>query len=351
MPATGHLHHLGCLSFEPEPSRSGLGELIGEAVREVEPGLVELRVDFPRTRLMRRGADRTEPKEITEVEQPRRRMSLRAFTHFLFERAGFNRWSPAMEGKRNQGVIHKYLMEAADGLLVKGEALGARLYVLEPFSEQRKAEIAQRRRRKLSILNPHGGSQPMAVVLGEFKACEASPAGRRIWIRRMPDAPLLISEQLWWRAVRTFGPLFEARDADSGVGVRLVATTLIRARWEHTYEVDSLSLMLASEQWIPVEGVHEILLIKVLVEQRRRFFKPTSLRRQKQFGLCECAACRCRRRGRADAHLQPIHEQNGRLAKERAVAADSALAWVWSTDCEMPVLPPSSCPWLTATRP
>jgi hypothetical protein len=40
-------------------------------------------------------------------------MSLRALLHFLYERAGFNRWYPAMEGRRNQGVLHKYLCEAA----------------------------------------------------------------------------------------------------------------------------------------------------------------------------------------------------------------------------------------------
>ena len=54
-------------------------------------------------------------------------MSLHALMHFLFERAGFNRWSPAMEGKRNQGVLHKYLMNAAEDVMVKG-AVGAKAW-------------------------------------------------------------------------------------------------------------------------------------------------------------------------------------------------------------------------------
>ena len=45
---------------------------------------------------------------------------------------------------------------------------------------------------------------------------------------------------------------------------------LIRARREQTYEVESLSLMLTSEHWIPVEGVHELPLIQVLVAQQRK---------------------------------------------------------------------------------
>ena len=62
-------------------------------------------------------------------------MSLRALTHFLFERAGFNRWSPVMAGKRSQGVLHKYLLRAAEQVRAKGVALGERLYVPEQFNE------------------------------------------------------------------------------------------------------------------------------------------------------------------------------------------------------------------------
>lgn len=47
-----------------------------------------------------------------------------------------------MEGKRNQGVLHKYLHEAAENVMAKGVALAERLYVPEPFSEAGKAEVA-----------------------------------------------------------------------------------------------------------------------------------------------------------------------------------------------------------------
>lgn len=47
MPDSGSTHHPCCPSYEPEVQQSGLGELVGEAVLEREPGRVELRVDFP----------------------------------------------------------------------------------------------------------------------------------------------------------------------------------------------------------------------------------------------------------------------------------------------------------------
>jgi two-component system heavy metal sensor histidine kinase CusS len=47
-------------------------------------------------------------------------MSLRGLTHYLFERTAFNRWSPAMDGKRSQGVLHMYLLGAAEQVKSKG---------------------------------------------------------------------------------------------------------------------------------------------------------------------------------------------------------------------------------------
>lgn len=261
MPETGNLHHPTCPSYEPERQQSGLGELIGQAVLESELGTVELRVDFPWIRSTGRGVPRGGPQDVSEIEVPRRRMSLRALMHFLFERAGLNRWSPAMEGKRNQGVLYKYLQEAAEQVTVNSVMLAQRLYVPEPFSEAAKAAVAQRRREKLAVLQPREGQSPLAVVIGEFKATDATPLGRRVWIKHMPDAPLLIATKAWERVERVFAPLLEARDADNGHRVRLMVAALIRARREHTYEIDVASLMLTSEHWIPVEGVHELPLV------------------------------------------------------------------------------------------
>src|SRR5204863_5143840 len=137
------------------------------------------------------------------------RMSLRAVMHFLFERAGFNRWYPAMEGKRTQWVMHKHLMDAADGIRTKGVTLSERLYVPEQFHEEQKSEIAERRRRKLAVLqSPNDDAQfRMALVLGEYKREEASALGRKVWVKHMPDAPLFIDAKAWERIERAYGGL------------------------------------------------------------------------------------------------------------------------------------------------
>ena len=64
---TGKQHRPDCSSYEPDPQKSGLGELMAEAVLEREAGQVELRADFPRTRAGGRGVARSEPREVGEV--------------------------------------------------------------------------------------------------------------------------------------------------------------------------------------------------------------------------------------------------------------------------------------------
>lgn len=340
MPDTGCRHHPSCPSFEPEAQQSGLGELVGEAVLELEPGHIQLRVDFPWTRTVGRSLPRGPSQEMSEVEAPRRRMSLRALMHFLFERAGFNRWSPAMDGKRNQGVLHKYLLSAADGILFKSVALSERLYVPEPFNESTKAEAAQRRRAKLAVLRPHEGQSLLAVVIGEFKASEATALGRRVWVKHMPDAPLLVAAKVWTRMERVFAPLFEARDADSGYKVRLVLAALIRARREHTYEIDAASLMLTTEHWIPVEGIHELPLVHALISQQRRFVKPL------RYDATSVASFPNALLLDAGSTPVPLHmvsafmSTKDRDAKIKAAQLARDSSWLWLTDEAMPTLPP-----------
>ncbi len=339
MPDSGSNHHPGCPSYEPEFQQSGLGELVGEAVLESESGRVELRVDFPWTRVPGRGVPRGEPQDVSEVGVPGRRMTLRALMHFLFERAGFNRWSPAMAGKRNQGVVRKYLLEAAEEIMVKGVPLAERLYVPEPFNESVKAEAAQRRREKLAVLRPKDGQTPLAIVIGELKASEATGQGRRVWIRHMPDAPLLIAGKSWERVERVFAPLFEARDADTSRPVRLVLVALIRARREYTYEIDAASLMLASEHWIPIEGVHELPLIDTLVAQHRRFVKPL---RYDARSVAAFPNALLLDTGPAPMQLHVVSafmDAKERVAKEKAIASGKLDAWVWWTDQPMPAFP------------
>lgn len=338
MPGTGNKHHPRCASYAPEYGQSGLGELMGDAVIEHSPESVELRVDFPLARVAGRAIVRGESMPPAEITAPRHRMSLRAVMHYLFERAGFNRWTPAMEGKRSQAVIHKYLMEAAAEIEMKGTLLSERLYVPEQFSEERKAEIAERRRAKLSIvLSPVDESQyKMALVLGELKGTETAPFGRKVWIKHMPDAPLFIDNKAWELIERAFGVVLEARDADTKSRLRVVIGALVYAKRERTYQIDTASLMLATEHWIPIEGMHEVGLLEALTGQKRRFLKPL---RYDARSAAPFANALLLDTGDTPTPLHVVSsfmDIKERAAKEKAAKTNTADVWLWYTDEPMP---------------
>lgn len=341
MPDTGSKHHPTCASYEPEYSQSGLGELIGQAIIERSPESVELRVDFPLSRAPGKAVPRSTLQEPTEINTHLHRMSLRAVMHFLFERAGFNRWTPAMQGKRTQAVLHRYLLEAAEGVEMKGVRLFERLYVPEQFREERKTEIAERRRGRLAILqSPEDDVHfKMALVIGEYKGEESSPFSRKIWLRHMPDAPLFIDASAWERLRRAFGGLFEALDADTKTKQRVVMCALIYAKREHVYQIDAASVMLTTENWVPLEGIHEADFIQALTEQRRRFVKPLRYDARSAAPFPNALLLDTGTSPTPLHVMSALMDPRDRSAKEKAIRAHGTDLWVWHTERPMPPLP------------
>lgn len=353
MPDSAQRHHPSCPSYDPDLGQSGLGELIGDSVIEHAPDAIELCVDFPFARMPGKGAGRGDRTEPTAVKSSRHRMTLRAVLHYLFERARLNHWVPAMEGKRNQGVVRKYLMEAAEDVTTKGIRLTDRLYVPEPFSESAKESIAERRRTKLAVL--HSPVDPscessaedvqfkMILLIGEFKAVEPAVQGRKVWVKHMPDTPLFIDLKAWERAERVYGEVFEGLDADCTRKPRAVLGALIYARRERVYQIHSLTLMLATDQWIPIEALHELPLVNALVDQQRRFMKPLRYDAATAATFANALLLDAGEASIALHVVSPFMQTKDRSAKEKAIK-DAELAhprqpWVWHTDQAMPTLP------------
>jgi Protein of unknown function (DUF1173) len=342
MPDTGRQHHPTCPSFEPEPGTSGLGELLGEAIIEHSPDQVEVHTDFALTRMPGKAVPRAVAlAEPAEVHAPRRRMSLRALLHFLYERAGFNRWYPAMEGRRNQGVLHKYLCEAARGVRLKGVTLDERLYVPEPFRPEFRHEIGERRRKKLALLSPPEGAVQfkMAILIGEYNGSEQSDTGRRIIVKHMPDVPLYVENKAWQRVERAYGAILQARHADVASKPRIVLAALIYTKREHVYQVDTLSMMLATDQWIPLDGLHELPLIEALQRAQRAFIKPLKYDARTSTSFPNVLLLDCGKVPLPLHVVSPFANEKERALKVRAVADCGVSAWVWATDKQMPPLP------------
>ena len=239
MPETGADHHPTCPSYELPPSESGLGEVLGEAIIERGPDNVELRLDFPLTRRVGRSfamADRELPSEVTVA---RKQLSLRGLLHYLWERAGFNRWYPRMQGKRSYWVLRKFLLQASEDVETKGLRLAERLFIPESFAKDHMAEIAQRRKEALSILLSSDGELhfKMMIAIGELKELRATTLGYEVVLKHLPDCTFFLDHKAGERTKRAFESELLAWSADQ---VKLIVACLFYAKREHLYQIEAL---------------------------------------------------------------------------------------------------------------
>jgi hypothetical protein len=121
----------------------------------------------------------------------------------------------------------------------------------------------------------------------------------------------------------------------------IVMAALIYAKREHIYQVDSLTLMLVTDQWIPLDGLYELPLIEALTRQGRSFIKPLKFDAKTAAGFPNVLLLDA---GGAPVPLHvvsPFMDAKDRAIKEKGIkTAAGVAAWCWATDKEMPSLPP-----------
>ena len=344
MPGTGSKHHPTCPDYEPNPGVSGRGALMGDAIIEKSAELLELHIGFSLSKSTGRAIPRGEPTPPKDVHTAKRRLSLQSVLHLLYENARFNRWYPGMDGMRNQGVLCKYLTEAAEHIVVRGEPLSRRLYVPEPFNAERKDDIAARRREKLAFLNStkDGAEFPFGLMIGEFKEMQASTSSRKVIIKHMPDTPLYIDDKAWERVERVYGPVLEARDADVPRKPKIIVAAVIFAKRENLYQIERLSMMLVSDQYIPLNDTHELPLLDRLQGEQRVFLKPLQYDSPSAAGYANFLLLDARSDDGSDHSLHvvsPFANQKDQALKAAAIVKAGPNAWVWKTDESIPALP------------
>jgi hypothetical protein len=330
LPETGGDHSTTCPSHELPASESGLGEVLGEAIIERGPDAVELRLDFPLTHRIGRSfaiADRKLPAEVTVARQ---QLSLRGLLHYLWERAGFNRWYPRMQGKRSYWVLRKFLLQASEEVETKGLRLTERVFIPEQFSLDRAAEIAQRRDEALSILLSSDADPnfKMMIAIGDLKEFALTTLGYGLVLKHLPDRAFSLERKAGERTKRTFEAELLAWTAGQ---VKLVAACLFYAKHEHCHQIESLTLMMTSAQWIPLDHAYEKNLVDKLVAEQRAFLKPLRYEAQHAGKFPNFLLLDAGQRPVALDILSPFLTDRERAAKASAIEARSPKGWVWDT--------------------
>jgi len=275
MPNTGPDHSPGCDSYEPPAELSGLGQVIGTAIEEdADEGMTTLKLGFSLSKVSGKKAPSPSTGEKDSVKTDGNKLTLRGTLHYLWDQAGFTRWSPAMENRRSWPVIRKYLLLAAENKMTKGSALVDRLYVPEPFSEDRKSEIAQRRMAQLAKASaPAKETRQLMIVIGEIKEIGTARFGFKIRFKHVPDCDFMMNEDLHKRLRKRFATEIElwSSNADNGVHLMAIATFSVGHTGVPSFE--EIAVMVVSSGWVPFENQFELMLLNSLTEKKRRFVK------------------------------------------------------------------------------
>jgi Protein of unknown function (DUF1173) len=272
MPNTGCQHDPDCSSYEIPAELSGLCQVLGTAIKEnITDGLTTLKFDFA----LSKGVSKTIPSGTTQekssVKADTKKLSLRATLHYLWEQAGFNKWSPAMAGKRNWFVIRKYLYEAAKDKTAKNVALDKLIYIPEAFDLDHKQDIAERRIATLSHLHENNEPQQFMLIIGEVKELTSARFGYKMVIKHLPDFPFMLNNGIYHRLCKRFEIELALWSANESSHLIVMGTFGNNASGISSFE--EITLMMVTENWIPYDNPEELILIAELTLSNQRFIK------------------------------------------------------------------------------
>ncbi len=273
MPNTGAHHNPACESFEPPPELSGLGEVMGVAIKEnVDSGITTLKLDFSLTKRGGRNAPTPSAGETAKVvEGDAKKLTLRGVLHYLIEQAGFNRWHPGMIGKRNWSVFRRYMLDAANNKETKGMQLSDVLYMPESWSSDRKEEIESRRRALFSKIAAETNPRKLLIAVGEFKHFDDARYGVKLVLKHMPDTIFLVDESLHKKIKTSFQNELDFPQMFNNS--HLLAIFTFGVRESGIADVQEITFINLTEHWLPFENANEKILIDKMVEARRSFVK------------------------------------------------------------------------------
>jgi Protein of unknown function (DUF1173) len=272
MPNTGYQHDPDCGSYEIPAELSGLCQVLGTAIKEnIADGLITLKFDFALSKGVSKAIPSGDNQEKTSVKTDTKKLSLRATLHYLWEQAGFNKWSPAMAGKRNWFVIRKYLYEAAKDKTAKNVALDKLIYIPEIFDLEQRQEINTRRIASLSHLHDDNKPQQFMLIIGEVKEINKARFGYKMVIKHLPDYPIMLNPDIYNRLCKRFEVELALWSANESGHLIVMGTFGFYAARIPSFE--EITLMMVTENWIPYDNNDELTLLNELTQANKRFIK------------------------------------------------------------------------------
>lgn len=347
MPNTGPDHAPHCDSYEPPAELSGLGQLMGNAIDEnADEGLTTLKLGFSLSKVAGKAAPSPGTSEKDSVKTDGNKLTLRGTLHYLWEQAGFNRWSPAMEGKRHWPVIRKYLLLAAENKMTKGSALVERLYIPEPFDKDKKAEIAQRRMARMAkAAAPLKETRQLMIVIGEVAEIGTARYGFKIRFKHVPDCDFMMNEDIHKRLQKRFATEIELWSSNGDNGVHLMAIATVGVGHTGVPSFEEIALMVVSPGWVPFENQFELMLLGMLGDKKRRYVKGLRYNLASTSPLAAAVLSDTEPQPTAVYIVPPGASDTYRAEMDKLIEGSKLPSVKWELDSgEMPAFPPAAPP-------
>ena len=277
--------------------------------------------------------------EAESVRTDGKKLTLRGVLHYLWDEAGLNRWTPAMAGKRSWFVVRKYLLQAAENKAAKGLSLGSSLFIPETFSADHKNDILERQLAKLLPGRVHAGStRKLMVLIAEVKKVDTARYGQKLVVKHLPDLPFMLADDLSKRMAKRFETELALWNTDAST--HLVAIATFGFDNAGVAAVEEMALVLTTENWIPVEHVHDMQLLAALTDSGRRFTKGLRYNLASSRPLASVVLSDTIPLPVALYAIPPNASDEYRVALEELTANSELPHWVWMAgEASMPSLP------------
>jgi hypothetical protein len=285
MPNTGRDHAVGCGSWEMPDEFSGRTDVFGSGISYDGENMM-LRLSFPLAKQGSRVAPEPNPNSSDDklsVNNGGKRLSLQGLLHMLWEEAGLNKWQGA-EPNRTWEYVFQNLNMAVDGKVVKQHPLGRFLYIPQPFNKEKIEELeGDRKKRFIEHAMQEGkqGHQLMLLIAELKKIDEAGSGGYRAIVKHVPGFSFIVNDHLNDRIIKNYSKeIATIRATEEKWSHQIVAATF-SVMPEGSAEIEEISYMPVTAQWIPFDNIYENELFSKLVATKRSFTRPLRYNRAK----------------------------------------------------------------------
>lgn len=228
-------------------------------------------------------------------------------------------------------------------ILTQGPLLEA-LYIPPVFAVASKdAQKSERVRFFSSTRGEKESPKQLKVLLGEVKDIGKLRHSYVMTILDMPDAQLILPDDLHRRMIKNFEDILSLWEANPDS--HLIVLCTLGLGISGLLMVDELTLMMVDSRWLPYSNVEELELLNKLVSDGRTFSKPLRCNLQKDMPIAS-ATLQDTGKDLFDLYIL-LHDGVTKEALEKFITESAGQpvgdAWIWNTtEGVMPPLPTKS---------